>query len=232
MSRIFALIPAAGIGSRFGAKTPKQYAQANGQPILFHTMNVLNQSTHIEKLAVILSPEDEFFDQHQWPFFKMVRIRCGGPTRAETVINGIHALLHNKLVNGDDWLLVHDAARCCLSLTLLNHFIEEVQHHAVGGLLALPVADTLKRDNGQREVGQTVGRDHLWQAQTPQMFKVGVLLEALTQADLSQITDEASAIEQMGLSPLLINGAMANFKLTFPEDLTLVEAILDARKKG
>lgn len=232
MAKIIALIPAAGVGNRFGGNMPKQYTNVLGQPVLFHTLNALNQCTQIDKLAIVLSPEDELFDQFQWPFFKMLKLRAGGTTRAHSVKNGIQVLLHNGLVNENDWILVHDAARCCLGLSLLNHFVEEAKSHPVGAILALPVADTLKHANEQNEIIHTVSRKQLWQAQTPQMFKASLLLSALEQADLEQVTDEASAIEQLGLSPLLIEGSLTNFKLTFPQDLTLAEAIISSRKKG
>lgn len=232
MAKIIALIPAAGVGSRFGSDRPKQYTKVLGQPVLFHTLNVLNQCTQIEKLAIVLSPEDELFDQHQWPFFKMVKLRSGGASRAQSVKNGIKVLLHNSLINENDWVLVHDAARCCLSLPLLNHFVDEAKKHPVGAILALPVADTLKRGDEHNEITETISRTQLWQAQTPQMFKASLLLSALEQADLEYVTDEASAIEQIGLTPLLIEGALNNFKLTFPQDLTLAEAIINSRKQG
>ncbi len=231
MPKIIALIPAAGVGSRFNGKMPKQYTPVLGQPVLFHTLNVINQSTRIEKLAIVLSPEDEYFDQHQWPFFKMLKLRAGGVSRAHSVLNGIKVLLHNKFMQEEDWVLVHDAARCCLNLSLLNHFIDEASAHPVGGLLALPVADTLKYANEQNEVTHTISRAQLWQAQTPQMFKAGLLLSALEQSDMNLVTDEASAIEQLGLTPLLISGAISNFKLTFPQDLILAEAVLGTRRK-
>ncbi|WP_434777634.1 2-C-methyl-D-erythritol 4-phosphate cytidylyltransferase [Neisseria sp. Ec49-e6-T10] len=232
MPKIIALVPAAGVGSRFGAQAPKQYVSVLGQPVLFHTLNVLNQSAKIDQLAVVLAPEDEYFDQFQWPFFKMLKIRAGGESRAQTVINGITVLLNQGLMQPDDWVLVHDAARCCLNLPLLNQFIDTIKEHSVGGLLALPVADTLKQADQEQHVQQTISRNGLWQAQTPQMFRAELLLEALTEADLNTVTDEASAIEQMGLSALLVEGMLSNFKLTFSHDLPLVEAILTARKKG
>lgn len=224
MSRHIALIPAAGHGSRFGSATPKQYLLLDGRPLLAHTLDVLCGCGGIDEVAVVISPGDEWFDGFVWPDHVQV-LRVGGASRAESVANGLAALAADE----DDWVLVHDAARCCLSPDALQRLLDEVGDDAIGGILAQPVADTVKHGKVGR-IAATVPRDGLWLAQTPQMFRAGLLAEALQHAANPAITDEASAIELLGHAPRLVVGEAQNFKVTWPGDLALAGAILAARK--
>ena len=225
MARRIALVPAAGHGSRFGAATPKQYLDIGGQPLLAHTLAVLAANPDIDQVAVVLSPGDEWFDSFDWPQHKLTVLRVGGASRAESVANGLAALA----LAADDWVLVHDAARCCLSPQALARLIAEIGDDAVGGILAQPVADTVKQGDAAARISATVPRDGLWLAQTPQMFRAGLLASALADAAKPAITDEASAIELLGHAPRLVVGEAQNFKVTWPGDLALAAAILAAR---
>lgn len=226
MSRYLALVPAAGHGSRFGAPSPKQYLQLNGKPLMWHTLRALAAVAAIDTVAVVVSASDEWFDDFDWDLPKLQVLRVGGASRAESVRNGLAALD----CAANDWVLVHDAARCCLSADAVERLLAEVGDDPVGGLLALPVPDTVKRADAERRVAVTVSRADLWLAQTPQMFRHGPLLQALQGAGLDAITDEASAIERSGGKPLLVEGDAQNFKVTYPRDLALARAVLAARK--
>jgi 2-C-methyl-D-erythritol 4-phosphate cytidylyltransferase len=230
--RFHALIPCAGTGSRAGTAQPKQYQLIAGQPLVMHTVQALAQVPHLHSAWLVLSPQDSHnWPTHNWPaHFK--RVSCGGDSRAESVFNGLQAMLAAGL-HGQDWVLVHDAARCLVSPASVNRLIETCQHDAVGGLLALPLPDTLKSEDGGR-VAATLPRAHKWLAQTPQMFRLQVLHDALAQVageGYAGITDEASAIERLGLKPLLVEGTAQNFKVTYPADFALAEAVLAARAK-
>jgi 2-C-methyl-D-erythritol 4-phosphate cytidylyltransferase len=230
--RYVALIPAAGSGSRMGSATPKQYALLAGRPLIEHVVRVLCAHPRISEVFVVLAPGDTQFSACDWSACKsrLSPLYCGGETRAASVFNGL--LAANDAIDGNDWVLVHDAARPCLTAQDINQLIAGVGDSEVGGLLAAPVADTLKRANAVQEVVQTEGRDHLWRAQTPQMFRYRVLIEALRRADIAAVTDESSAVEQTGARPLLVRGSATNFKVTYPEDLALAELILGAAGKS
>lgn len=224
MSRHVALVPAAGVGSRFGADCPKQYLPLAGHPLMWHTLSVLCAVPGIDEVALVLSPQDAWFDTFEWDLPRLSVHRVGGATRAESVARGLAALA----VEADDWILVHDAARCCLTPHLVTRLMAAVEDDAVGGLLALPVADTVKQSSGAGRVAATVPRADLWLAQTPQMFRAGLLAEALSVPD-ADITDEASAIERLGHAPRLVEGDARNFKVTWPRDLVLARAIIDGK---
>ncbi len=228
--RHVALVPAAGVGARFGAGLPKQYSLILGQTVLHHTLAVLAAEPRIDLIVVVIAADDPYFDQYQWPCHKLLVLRCGGDSRALTVRQGLAELLQQQLLADQDWLLVHDAARCCLSAAALSRLIQYLHGHPIGGLLALPVADTLKRANVEHDVVATVDRTALWQAQTPQMFRARLLSDALALGDLNQVTDEASAIEALGLQPKLVLGEASNFKLTLKQDRILAEAVLQAQQ--
>lgn len=229
MPRYVALIPAAGSGSRMRTETPKQYALLAGKPLLQHAVHVLCAHPQIEQVFIVLSPGDKLFNTLDWHACgaKLSALYCGGETRAASVFNGL--LAANGAIDGTDWVLVHDAARPCLRAVDIDRLIAEVGDSDTGGLLAVPVADTLKRANAGGEVLQTEGREHLWRAQTPQMFRYRVLIEALRRADIAAVTDESSAVEQTGAKPKLVQGSTDNFKVTWPEDLALAELILKER---
>lgn len=225
----YALIPAAGIGTRMGGMIEKQYLDLNAVPMIAHAMMVLARAPRIERIFVVLSPTDKRWNNYAWQGWeeRIEVLRCGGKTRAETVLNGLDAIA--KTCAPDDWVLVHDAARPCLPDDMLAKLLDEVADDPVGGLLAVPVADTLKRAaadaaNGARAEA-TVPRAGLWQAQTPQMFRHGTLTEALRAAG-SDMTDEASAIERLGLKPKLVESDSRNLKVTYPQDLELASMIL------
>lgn len=225
MSSYVALIPAAGTGTRMGDDCPKQYLPLLGQPMLFHAIARLCADARIGAVYVVVAAADRWFDAHDWSDFgtRLKALRCGGSSRAASVLNGLDAMASE--VDGTDWVLVHDAARPCLSRALLDRLIVEVGNDEAGGLLAIPVADTLKRGSDGRVVG-TEPRSGLWQAQTPQMFRHALLARALRSADLAAVTDESSAVEGLGLRPRLIPSDPGNLKVTYPQDLVLAEAIL------
>ena len=225
--RNIALIPAAGTGSRFGAGKPKQYVEIGGKTVLQHTLDIFLNHPLIDGAAVVLSPDDTRF-QTACNDEKLTVLHCGGSTRAETVRNGIAALLERGLADGTDNVLVHDAARCCLPPEALTRLIETAGGTAQGGILAVPVADTLKRADGTNHIGETVSRNGLWQAQTPQLFQTALLHRALSAEDLDGITDEASAVEKLGVQPLLVQGDTRNLKLTLPQDEFIVRLLLQA----
>lgn len=228
MPRYFAIVPAAGSGSRFGAEKPKQYLSLLGRPLIHHTLAVLVACPEIERVWVVLSPGDAEWSRHDWSDLgaKLETVRCGGATRADSVGNGLRAAA--MVAADDDWVLVHDAARPCLSADMLAALLRELADDPVGGILAVPVADTLKRADAEQRVAATEPRDGLWQAQTPQMFRYGRLAEALE--NCRAVTDEAGAIEAMGLKPKLVKGDSTNLKVTFPADLALAAMILRGRK--
>ena len=227
-----ALIPAAGIGSRYGAATPKQYAPLLGIPMLQHTLNLFSANQRIAHIAVIISPSDTWFADCITPPANASVHPQGGDTRAQTIANGIAHLLAQHIIQPSDTLLVHDAARCCLPQSALNRLLDALDNdpHAQqhGALLALPVADTLKRQTASHppRSAHTLPRDGIWQAQTPQAFQAALLHRALSQSNLTQITDDASAIEQLGLQPTLVMGDSRNIKLTRPDDAPLAEYFL------
>lgn len=231
MSRYFALVPAAGVGTRLGSALPKQYLRVGQQSMLWHAVHALCLHPDIDRVVVALSPDDRWFSAQSWNGFgrKLHALRCGGRTRAHTVRNALGEL--RAELSAQDWVLVHDAARPCLTAQLIDALIAAVGEDQIGGLLALAVADTLKRADGQGRVDRTEPRDGLWAAQTPQMFRYGVLVRALEAAG-DTVTDEAGAIEQLGLRPLLVCGSTSNLKVTVAEDVSLAAAILEAGKRG
>lgn len=230
MSAYVALIPAAGIGTRMGDDRPKQYLPLLGRPMLFHAIARLCADARIRSVYVVLSVADRWFDAHDWSEFgaRLKALRCGGASRAASVLNGLDAMASE--VAAADWVLVHDAARPCLSRAVLDRLIVEVGDDPAGGLLAIPVADTLKRGSDGR-VAATEPRASLWQAQTPQMFRHAVLVQALRSADLATVTDESSAVERLGLKPRLVAADPGNLKVTYPQDLALAETILKGESR-
>ena len=226
MPRYLAVIPAAGSGSRMGSVLPKQYLALDNRPLLHYALARLSAHPGIDRVCVILAPDDRWFDTYDWKPFgaRLEPLYVGGNSRAATVRNALEAL--STLAMPQDWILVHDAARPCLSAALLDRLIDEVGDDPVGGLLAVPVADTLKRADDQRRVAATESRSGLWQAQTPQMFRYDLLLRALRACDARQVTDEAGAVEMLGLRPKLVQSDSANIKVTHQGDLALAALIL------
>jgi 2-C-methyl-D-erythritol 4-phosphate cytidylyltransferase len=195
--------------------------------MIYHALATLCASPDIETVFVVLAPDDMQFHQYDWSRFgdKLQPLYCGGATRAESVLNGLMA----SELEPDDWVLVHDAARPCLSAQQLARLIAELRDDEVGGILAAPVADTLKRADGAQRIDYTESRDGLWQAQTPQMFRTGLLVQALQTAPA--VTDEASAVEALGLHPRLVASESTNFKVTYAQDLRLAELLLGAENR-
>jgi len=226
MSRLFALIPAAGSGARMGGEVPKQYLALAGKPLLYHALASLCRNAEIERVFVVLAPGDAHFARQDWSPLaaRFVPLYCGGESRAASVFNGL--LASRDEIAAEDWVLVHDAVRPCLAPDALERLIASVRDEQSGGLLALPVVDTLKRGDAEGYVLQTEPRENLWQAQTPQMFRYRLLLEALRAADHAQATDEARAVERLGLRPKLVMGDLRNLKVTYPQDLALAASIL------
>lgn len=223
---MFALIPAAGRGSRLGSAQPKQYAPLAGRPMLWHAIRAVCVP-QVRCVFVVLAADDTSFKEHDWSAFdgKLEPLYCGGVSRRDTVYNGLVATMSE--IDANDWMLVHDAARPCLSRQDLQTLFAETGDEEIGAILALPVADTVKEAIDGRIDG-TRDRSALWLAQTPQMFRAGLLMQALRQAR-GPVTDEASAVEQLGLRPRLVQGSRENLKVTWPEDLALAESILRSR---
>jgi 2-C-methyl-D-erythritol 4-phosphate cytidylyltransferase len=222
-SRYIALIPAAGVGARMAANGPKQYIALGGKPMLRHTVDAFTASPLIAHTYVVVSADDPHIATVIPNRDSVTVLRCGGATRMESVKNGLAAL--HGIVGDHDWILVHDAARPGLNAGLIERLITRTGNHAVGGLLALPVVDTVKRDvAGQVD---TISRDGLWLAQTPQMFRYQLLQKALgAVVDPATITDDASAVEALGLAPLLVEGHPCNLKVTRPDDVRIAELYL------
>ena len=230
-ARCFALVPCAGSGSRAGTFQPKQYQPIAGQPLVMHTLQALAGVARLQGCLVVLTPGDDFAwpAGAQWPEL-FVRQACGGATRAHSVFQGLQALAALG-VRDADWVLVHDAARCLVTPQMVDALIDACADDPIGGLLALPLPDTLKQEVDGRSHA-TVPRADKWLAQTPQMFRLGALHGALAAklADgFAGITDEASAMEMAGHAPVLVAGSAHNFKVTYPQDFALAAAILQVR---
>ncbi|KAB8064183.1 2-C-methyl-D-erythritol 4-phosphate cytidylyltransferase [Janthinobacterium violaceinigrum] len=222
--RYFALIPAAGVGARMEAGSPKQYLPIAGKPMLRHAVDAFLASPLIAHTYIVVSADDGQIDGLV-PEQGVTVLRCGGATRMETILNALQAL-HGSIA-AHDQVLVHDAARPGLTPALIAKLINEVGEHPAGGLLALPVVDTVKRAGPANVSAQTVPRDGLWLAQTPQMFSYALLHRALSQApDPQTITDDASAVEALGLAPRLVEGHPRNLKVTLPRDIQTAELYL------
>ena len=212
---------------------PKQYEQIAGQSMVMHTLAALQSVDRLHNIVVVVSPDDA----HEWPETSVQRIKCGGATRAESVFNGLTELLAQGAqdpegVQATDWVLVHDAARCLITEFEINRLIDACIDDEVGGLLALPLPDTLKAAVHGR-VSETLPRQDKWLAQTPQMFRAGQLhaaLKAKAAENFEGITDEASAMEMAGFAPKLVVGSPHNFKVTYPPDFALAEDLLGSRK--
>jgi 2-C-methyl-D-erythritol 4-phosphate cytidylyltransferase len=235
--RLVALIPAAGGGTRFGSALPKQYANLGGVPLLVRTIERLAATLPLAALAVALAPDDVLYERVIRPRANVEALRCGGAARAETVANALAAFAGRW--RDDDWVLVHDAARPCVPAEALRRLVAELGDDAVGGLLAVPLADTLKREDRETpaRVLRTEERAGLWQAQTPQMFRYGVLRAAFAQPGVLAAADEAQAVEALAATgacsrPWLVAGSTLNIKVTYPPDLALAAAILAAQESG
>ncbi len=208
---------------------PKQYRTVAGRDLLHYTLSAFDACSEFAQTLVVISPDDTHFDARRFAGLRFAVQRCGGASRQASVLNGLIAL-SGFGARDDDWVLVHDAARPGITPALIRTLVAELKDDAVGGIVALPVADTLKRMAPAQppHVARTEPRDGLWQAQTPQMFRLGMLRHAIERAQQEghDLTDEASAIEWLGHAPRLVQGSLRNFKVTYPEDFDLAEAIL------
>ena len=229
LPRFHVVIPCAGSGSRSGLGGPKQYALLAGEPMVVHTLRAFAEVPGLGQGVVVVAPDDQSMAEvfALYPQTQFAISNSGGATRAQSVLAGLLAL-QNLGVDGHDWVLVHDAARCLVTPSLIQKLLLACQSDAVGGLLALPLPDTLKAET-QGRVSSTLPRIGKWLAQTPQMFRWDSLFGALAQAG-DQVTDEASALEALGEAPLLVPSASFNFKVTYQEDMTMAEAVLQHRK--
>lgn len=227
--RHFALIAAAGMGSRMRAHLPKQYLPLLGKPLLQYSIDTFSKSTFVDHTYLLLHPKDNALEESCSKGIMSLPpnvsfLRCGGHTRRDSVLQGLYSI--KEKVSENDWILVHDAARPGLTLEKLDEFILLVNKHPVGGLLAMPVSDTVKKQKSG--VVSTVSRDGLWLAQTPQMFRYQDLVKALE--TYPNVTDESGAMEAMGHSPLLVEGDFENMKITKSNDLNMMELFLKAKK--
>lgn len=216
-----------------GHDLPKQYLPLSGKPMIYHALHTLSHSPHIAGVVVVIAPDDTRWQQYDWSEFqsKLTVFNCGGEARAVSILNGLRAMPGVMEVDDNDWVLVHDAARPCLDAAHIDKLVDALAEDEVGGLLAVPVADTLKRSNADHRVSRTESRTGLWQAQTPQMFRYRLLVEALGRVGGAAMTDDAGAVEALGLHPRLVTGDIRNLKVTYPQDLSLAELILQERRK-
>ncbi|MFZ3323407.1 MAG: 2-C-methyl-D-erythritol 4-phosphate cytidylyltransferase [Usitatibacter sp.] len=225
MPKVFAFVLAAGQGTRIGDPVPKQYIPLAGKPMMFHSIEAVAAVSRVDAVLVVLAPLDRHWGAHDWTALpeKVEAAFVGGAHRGESVLN---ALKHIEArAAKDDWVLVHDAARPCILTELVDQFLDEIGDDPVGGLLAMPLADTLKRaEEDTLRVEETVSRAGLWRAQTPQLFRYGILRKGLERKITA--TDEAEAVESLGQAPRLAQGENGNIKVTYAEDLAIAEMIL------
>jgi 2-C-methyl-D-erythritol 4-phosphate cytidylyltransferase len=227
----WAVVPAAGVGRRMGGDIPKQYLPLNGRPVIEHTLHRLTEHPTIAKVVVALAPDDGWWGEAAFANHADVIRVDGGAERCHSVLNALQHLLGSAAAS--DWVLVHDAARPCLRCSDIDRLITQCSQHPVGGLLGMPVRDTMKRADKMGEVAETVCREGLWHAFTPQMFRLGPLRDALqiALAQGSLVTDEASAMELAGRPPLLVEGHPDNIKITHPQDLPLAAFYLSQQEQ-
>jgi 2-C-methyl-D-erythritol 4-phosphate cytidylyltransferase len=234
---IWAIVPAAGVGRRMQSNIPKQYLVLNERPVLEHTLNVLLENKHVAGLVIALQADDDYWSDIKIHSDKPVLHAEGGAERVDSVLNALTLLMDSDLFNADTgWVMVHDAVRPCLQQSDINKLVTEVDTDN-GGLLALPVRDTMKRQvvsgiGVDRQVDKTVDRENLWHALTPQYFPAGTLKKALETAlqNKQAVTDESSAMEMLGFSPRLVTGDETNIKITRPDDLKLAALYLSAQR--
>ncbi|MDH5785431.1 MAG: 2-C-methyl-D-erythritol 4-phosphate cytidylyltransferase [Chromatiales bacterium] len=224
--KYWAIIPAAGVGKRMKADRPKQYLMLNERTVLEQTLSIFNHHSKIAGIVVIVTKGDPYWAELNIKTGKTLLVADGGAERCHSVLNGLELLQHHA--DNNDWVLVHDAARPCLRQADIDHLINELENDEVGGILAVPVRDTMKRDDGKGRISHTEDRNGMWHALTPQMFPLGLLRDSLQQAlaDGFEVTDEASALEHAGKPPKLVEGHADNIKITRPEDLALAAFFL------
>jgi 2-C-methyl-D-erythritol 4-phosphate cytidylyltransferase len=225
MANFHVIIPAAGSGTRMGTSAPKQYLTLDGLALIQHVIKVFDQAIKIQSIHIVLSEHDVHWRDAYLNASEKAKVHhCGGETRAQTVLNALTVMQDS--VAEDDWILVHDAARPGITNRLLSQLISSLENDEVGGLLALPLADTLKKADAESRVAKTIAREQLWQAQTPQMFKFSILKRGL-ESFKGTPTDEAEVIEALGLKPKLVTGELRNLKVTYPQDLAVLSALFN-----
>ena len=224
MQNIHLIIPAAGDSSRMGSTTPKQFSNFHGKTILEFVESIFSKLTAIKTITIALNKKQKYIESLNCQFSnKTTLIDCGGSNRSETVLNALRII--GEDIQKKDWIMVHDAARVGITESLVNNFIREIVDDKVGGILAIPALDTVKRVDKKQQIIRTEKRDEIWLAQTPQMFRFDLLNKALTSFK-GNPTDESEAIEAFGLSPKIVKGNLVNFKITYPDDLMRVEKLI------
>lgn len=225
--RLWGVIPAAGIGRRMGVEVPKQYLRIAGRTLLEHAAAALLAADDLQRLVIAHHPDDSILSTLPLAVNSRVQLVVGGDERAVSVLAAMEVL--TDLAADDDWVMVHDAARPCIHPSVVQMMLEELADHVVGGILAQPLSDTVKQADATGSIENTLPRERLWRAQTPQVFRYRALLDALRKSSQRGIfaTDEAMAMERMGHRPRLIEGPASNIKVTFPEDLTLAAWYLE-----
>ena len=224
MQNIHLIIPAAGDSSRMGSTTPKQFSNFHGKTILEFVESIFSKLTAIKTITIALNKKQKYIESLNCQFSnKTTLVDCGGSSRSETVLNALSII--GEDIQKKDWIMVHDAARVGITESLVNNFIREIVDDKVGGILAIPALDTVKRVDKKQQIIRTEKRDEIWLAQTPQMFRFDLLNKALTSFK-GNPTDESEAIEAFGLSPKVVKGNLVNFKITYPEDLMRVEKLI------
>lgn len=235
MNKIYLVIPCAGLGSRAGGDKAKQYQEIHGLPMIMHTLGALLELKEIAHCLLVVSPMDQEMDHllekhnaYSKSFGRLSVEKIGGETRAQSVLAGLKAIKRLG-AQARDWVLVHDAARCLVQSQWVQLLIDECRHDEVGGILAWPLSDTLKQSQGDR-IEQTLERQNKWMAQTPQMFKLDVLIQAI-ESGSSLMTDESSAMEAQGFAPKLVKASALNIKVTYADDFLLAKALLAANEQ-
>ena len=224
MQNIHLIIPAAGESSRMGSTTPKQFSNFHGKTILEYVESIFSKLATIKTITIALNKKQKYIESLNCQFSnKTTLIDCGGSNRSETVLNALSII--GEDIQKKDWIMVHDAARVGITESLVNNFIREIVDDKVGGILAIPALDTVKRVDKKQQIIRTEKRDEIWLAQTPQMFRFDLLNKALTSFK-GNPTDESEAIEAFGLSPKIVKGSLVNFKITYPDDLMRVEKLI------
>jgi 2-C-methyl-D-erythritol 4-phosphate cytidylyltransferase len=227
-----AIVPAAGIGKRFGGTLPKQYLPLHGATVIEHSLRLLLSIARLEHIVVVVNAEDQRWQSLSVFSDPRIDVAVGGDERCHSVLNGLQHV--QQKYGGCEWALVHDVARPCCSHNDIAKLIQQLEHHPVGGILATPASDTIKRVDSARQIEETVDRAWLWQAQTPQLFRMRLLLDALNHCIGMgmTVTDEAQAIEALGWQAQVVEGARSNIKITRPEDLALAEFFLQHQTKN
>ena len=230
-ARFWAVVPAAGVGRRMNVDIPKQYLEIQGRTLLEHTLTRLLEFPLLEKLVLVLAENDDWYEDIEMLHDKHIVLAKGGEERCHSVLNGLDILSEEASEN--DWVLVHDVARPCIRKADLEWLVCQLSEHEVGGLLGIPVRDTMKRTDAEGEIVETVSRDNLWHALTPQMFRLELLRSSLKKAlsDSVIVTDEASAVEYVGHRPLMVEGHTDNIKVTRGTDLALASLYIQQQSK-